>query len=163
MERACVLELSEIDATVVTCVAERAAVDAVAAAPGGVVLRIAPDEAMIVREPGSADRSTAAAFASARRVDRDALVVDASDGWAIWGLTGDSLADAFARLSQLPLADGFAQGEVAHVPAKVLVDGDEVRLLVPAMCREAVRERILAECGDLGVRERTQPRAWEPL
>jgi hypothetical protein len=155
-----VLELSEVAATVVTCVAERAAVAAAATAPG-VVLRIAPDEAMIVREPDAADGSTAAVLASARRVDPDALVVDASDGWAIWGLTGDAVADAFARLTQLPLGDGFAQGEVADVPAKVVVTGGEIRLLVPAMWRDAVRERILADCSDLGIREGTEPRAWE--
>jgi sarcosine oxidase gamma subunit len=164
-----VLELSELAATVVTCVAGPAAVDQVATTPGR-VLRIAPDEAMIVREPGAAEASTAAALAAAARVDADALVLDTSDGWAIWALAGAEALNAFARLSQLSLAGEaprralakgeVAQGEVAHVPAKVVVVGDEIRLLVPAMWRDAVRDRVLADCADLGTRE-TEPRGWE--
>lgn len=175
------LELSELAATVITCVADPAAVDAVATTPGH-VLRIAPDEAMIVREPAAAEASTMASLAVAARVDADALVLDTSDGWAIWALAGDGARIAFARLSQLSLggapsrlafvrgevargevAQGaFAQGAVADVPAKVVVAGDEIRLLVPAMWRDAVRERVLADCADLGVREATEPREWEP-
>ncbi len=153
------LEVAPVDVRVVTCLAAPGAVDRAVAAWSGPSLRVAPDEALLVgvasgREPS--DRApvdpVASASTAAAAVDEDAVVVETTDGWAAWRLHGDGVPDAFARISEVPLPDAFAQGEVAHVRAKVAREADGVLFLVPAMWNVAVRERILADCADLGIR-----------
>jgi hypothetical protein len=148
-----VLELREAGAAVVTCVASAEAIDVVVEAVGGVrACRIAPDEAMLLS--GDAKTVLAAAHRCAADVDVDAVVLDASDGWRGWALEGDTTREGFARLSALELPDeGFAQGEVAGVAVRVVAEPRRVVLLVPAMCSEHVRSRILSRCADLHVRE----------
>jgi len=68
-------------------------------------------------------------------------------------LRGDDLDEAFGRLSAVPLAPGFSQGDVAHVPAKILRSEAAIDLLVPAMWGAYLRERIVARCP--GVVERS--------
>jgi hypothetical protein len=150
-----VLELVPVRVSVVTCVADAGAVDRAAAAWPALVLRVAPDEALLVDEDPALEAALNDVRAAARGVDEDALVVDVTDGWMLWRIRGDAADDAFARISQMPAPQGFAQGEVAHVPAKVVADDRGILLLVPAMWREAVRESVLAECTDLGITEGT--------
>ena len=52
--------------------------------------------------------------------------------------------DMFARLSSLPLPDGegYVQGDVARVAARVFVDGDAVRVCVPAFWEAHLRDRV---------------------
>ena len=65
-------------------------------------------------------------------------------------ISGEGAREAFARLSELELpASGFAQGAVARVGVRVLVDGDRVALVVPAMLASHLRERIEDECSEL--------------
>ena len=74
------------------------------------VHRVAPDEAMLVD-----------ARSAVRVDDPDAVILDATDGWVVFTLVGDAARTAFERLSALELpAEGFAQGDVAHVPARVI-------------------------------------------
>lgn len=154
------LELREARAIVLTCVAEPAAIDAAVAAAGTDALRVAPDEAMLLGDPGR-DPIIETVRSAATGIDPDALVVDTTDGWTLWSLEGEARGEGFARLSHLVPRDGFAQGDVAHVPAKVLVERRWIAILVPSMWRDAVRERILADCADLDIRE-AEPRRWEP-
>lgn len=155
------LELRETRAGVVLCCASADALDAIRAGRDAAVCRTAPDEALVVVPPQAAGRLLAGATGALARADPDAVVLDATDGWCVWTLTGAEGREAFARLSTLLLpAEGFAQGPVAHVPAKVLATPRGLHMLVPAMWREHLRERILAYCADLGVAERTEPRAW---
>jgi sarcosine oxidase gamma subunit len=106
--------------------------------------RIAPEEAMLL---GDVPEDLEAAV---RELDPDALVLDVSDGWTLLELVGPDAREAFARISELELpGSGFVQGEVARVGVRVLVDGDRLRLLVPAMWTEHVRERILADAAEL--------------
>jgi hypothetical protein len=153
-----VRELRPTLASVISCHAAPEALDALEAAQDAYLCRVAPDEVMLIGEGGAAGdlaRITARLFAS----DRDAIVLDATDGWAIWTLQGDDLGDAFAHLSAVPLPDkGFVQGDVAHVPVKVVSVPGTVHFLVPAMWREHLRERILRDCP--GVAERVEPAAW---
>ncbi len=159
MGRGSVLELAATEAALVLCVAEPEAVDAVAELADAI--RIAPDEALLVGSPGSAPDLMAAATDVAAALDEDAVVLDATDGWSIWTLAGDGPREALAYLSALePPEDGVVQGEVARVPAKVLVRGDRVHLLVPAMWGAHLRERIVADCAHLGVVERPHPDPW---
>lgn len=106
--------------------------------------RIAPDEVMVLGETPDAHE------AAVRELDPDALVLDVTDGWGVLELEGRDAREAFARISELELPErGFVQGEVARVGVRVLADGDRLRLLVPAMWTEHVRERILADAAEL--------------
>lgn len=147
-------ELGCDGASVVSCFGEPTALDTLAPA-GAARCRIAPDEAMFVAPPGEA----AALLRDAQAVtagDPHALVFDATDGWAMWTLAGPDARAAFAYLSELKLPDeGFVQGHVANVPARVLAHAERLDLFVPAMWGEHLRSRILSRCP--GVVEVTTP------
>lgn len=84
-----------------------------------------------------------------RRVDRDALIRQATEGWVEVQIQGSDARDVFARMSALRLPDerGYVQGDVAHVAVRVFVDDDVVRLLVPAYWEWHLRRRVEAEAG----------------
>ncbi len=139
------LELRATAFDVVIVHAGAHACDAVAAIASG--LRVAPDEVMLIGQPGAA-LELAARIAGV--VDAHAVVLDETDGWATWSLRGEDARLAFSYLSPLELPEeGFVQGEVAHLPAKVLVRGDAVHILVPSMLSHELRHRLLDRCGHL--------------
>jgi sarcosine oxidase gamma subunit len=139
---------------VVVCVADAAACDAVAVADASAAVRVAPDEVMLVGAPGDADEIARDAASRAAAIDPDALVLDVSDGWAALTLEGDDVHAAFSRLSPLRLPErGFVQGDVARVPAKVVIEPERLLLLVPSMWGEHLRSRIVERCSALGIRE----------
>lgn len=106
--------------------------------------RVAPGEVMLVGETGQKGLD------AIRAADPDAVVEGVSDGWACWILEGHDARDAFARLSELALPDeGFVQGEVTRVAVRVLVRGDRLMLLVPAMWSDHLHRRIRAECPEV--------------
>lgn len=140
------LELVPTGASVVTAVASPEAIDAAEALPG--THRVAPDELMAI--DGSFDRIKEVV----ETADPDALIVDATDGWAAWTLRGDGARPAFAYLSSIELPHvGFVQGDVAHVPVRVVVAEDLLHLFVPAMWGACLRERLLERCRALEIRE----------
>lgn len=151
------LEVSWTPVSVVQVFAEAAALDALAPA-GATRCRVAPDEAMFVREAGAGQallRDAEAVTAG----DPDALIVEGTDGWAVWTLTGDRLPDALERLSHLELdagTNGFTQGDVAHVPARIVIDHGRAHVFVAAMWGAYLRERILGRCADFGVTEASE-------
>ena len=100
--------------------------------------RVAPDE-VIVRGPIAEDLHTAI-----RTVDPDALIREATEGWAEVAVDGADARDVFARLSELRLPDGpgYVQGDVARVPARVFVDDDGIRILVPAYWEAHLLRRV---------------------
>jgi hypothetical protein len=134
---------------VIACLADRAALDAlVPPGLGATTLRVAPDEILVVAPPEVADRVQREITDRVRALDRDALVLDVSDGWAALALRGDDARDAFAYLSPLPPPDpgGWIQGDVARVAAKVLGDPDGgLTILVPAYWGDHLRERIVSD------------------
>jgi len=132
-----VRELRTERVTLTSVFAEPRAIDALD--PGAAVLcRIAPDEALLV---GGAPAGGVA--------DPHAVVLDVTDGWSVFALSGDTPRSAFAYVSAVPLPDeGFVQGDVAHVPVKVIVERDAIRFLVPSMWGEYLRDRILEDCPD---------------
>jgi len=103
--------------------------------------RVAPDE-VIVRGPIAEDLRSAV-----RTVDPDALIREATEGWAEVAVDGNDARDAFARVSELRLPDGpgYVQGDVARVAARVFVDDDGIRVLVPAYWGSHLRRRIEEE------------------
>jgi hypothetical protein len=107
---------------------------------GATLCRVAPREALLVGSDAG-DVSTS---------DPEGIVEDVSDGWAGFELSGDGADEAFARLSELELPDeGFLQGEVARVGAKVIVSADRLTILVPAMLGAFVEERIRTDCAEV--------------
>jgi hypothetical protein len=107
--------------------------------------RVAPDEAMLVDDAGAL---------GVQVDDPHAVTLDATDGWSAFVLAGDAARDAFERLSALELpADGYVQGDVAHVPTRVIAEPGRVTLLAPAMWGAHLRAQILARCASLGIRE----------
>lgn len=75
--------------------------------------------------------------------DADALVLDVTDGWAAVTLSGRDPRGTFAYLSALELpVEGFVQGEVVRVPAKVVVDADRILVLVPSMFGAHLHDRL---------------------
>ena len=143
-------ELRDRPVGVIACAADPAALDRlVPPGHGARTLRLAPDESLVVVEP--------AVVADVRRelddriaaIDADAIVLDVTDGWASLALVGDDADRALSFLSGLdvPVADGFVQGDVARVGAKVLREPDGLLLLVPAYWREHVRVRAIEDAG----------------
>ena len=109
-------------------------------------LRTAGDELLIVTAPTSADAARRRAEEAVAALDPDAVVMDVSDGWAGWRLEGEDAHAAFARLSALELPDdGWVQGDVAHVAAKVIADPEGVLILVPSYWTEHMHARIVSD------------------
>ena len=141
-------ELLATAASVVVAFADAQALD-VLAPVGARTCRVAPDELMFVAEPAAAGRLARDAGAVTAG-DADAVVIDASDGWACWTIAGDDAEVAFARLSELHAPEsGSVCGDVAHVPVRVMGDGGVLHLFVPSMWREYLRRQILARCADV--------------
>ena len=141
-------ELVATAVSVVVAFADAHALDVLAPA-GARTCRVAPDEMMFVAEPATAGRLTRDAGAVTAG-DPDAVVIDASDGWACWTIAGEGTGAAFARLSELHAPDGgFVCGDVAHVPVRVIGDDGALHLFVPSMWRDYLREQILSRCADV--------------
>jgi hypothetical protein len=117
---------------------------------GSVLLRPAPDEAMLLAPPGEAPRVLETASAMLAEKDPTALVLDESDGWSIWTLVGEDARAAFARISALsPPAAGATQGEVAHLPARVVVIPGAIHVVVASMWSDALRDLIVEACPEV--------------
>jgi hypothetical protein len=109
-------------------------------------LRTAPDEALFVGEPAHVDDIVREVGDRIAALDTDALVLDVSDGWAAWSLAGHDAAHAFSYLSPLePPIEGFVQGDVARVGAKVYTEDGALTILVATYHCEHIRERALAD------------------
>jgi hypothetical protein len=126
---------------VVAVLASAAACDGVAAPVGATLCRVAPRELLLIGDFPAADI----------RVDEPtAIVEDVTDGWAAFELRGEDVAEASARLSELPLLEeGFLQGEVARIGAKILVEPGRLTILVPAMLGAFIEERIRIDCAEV--------------
>ena len=154
-------DLVRTQASVVVCAAEPVALDRLASVESASVLRAAPDEVLLVGRPQEGDAIVAAATRLVTDADPDAVVLDSTDGWTVWTLAGPGRTDAFERLSTLELpADGWVQGRVAGVPAKVVVATDAIHVLFPAMWSEHVRALVWTTCSDLGVHDVAEPQPW---
>jgi hypothetical protein len=138
-----VAELRILSPTVIAVLASADAIDALRVPGGATTCRVAPREALVI---GGPDLSAADVVVDGQ----GAIVEDVSDGWAGCALSGDDVHEAFARLSELELPqDGFVQGDVARIGAKVLAAPGRVTILVPAMLGAFVEERIRADCAEV--------------
>jgi hypothetical protein len=146
-----VLELARARAAVVRCFGERPALDAfpsLAALPA----RIAPDELWLVGPRDSAGDLAQRATSYLAAADPEGLVLEHGEAWAVWTVSGSASRGAFARLADFPLPAGpaaFAQGAIAHLPGKILVEGDRLHLIVPIQLAHHVVARVIEACDDL--------------
>ena len=134
--------------SVILCSADAAALDAlVAPGHGARTLRTAPDETLAIARRDAADVVTRELEDRIAALDADALVVDVTDGWSAWALTGSDAARAFSYLSALdpPEPGAFVQGDVARVGTIALGEDDGITILVPAYWGEHVRERAVID------------------
>jgi len=116
--------------------------DRVEAPAGSALLRVAPNEAMLV---GTDDADGVRAD-----VPGAALVEAVSDAWTSFVLEGPDASEAFARVSELRLPEaGWLQGDVAAAAAKVLVEAGTITILVPANLAAHVEERIRADAAEV--------------
>jgi hypothetical protein len=107
--------------------------------------RVAEDELMLLCEPAVAAEVAREVETRLTVLDPDALVLETTDGWAASVIAGAHARERLGSLSRLQLPEhGFVQGEVAHVPAKVLVETDRIRILVPAALEHHLRSRLAA-------------------
>jgi hypothetical protein len=141
-----VLELSHANAAILLCLGPREALD-VLPAEGAFACRIAADELMLVSLIGPLDPGPPAAQLSGV----GGLVVDQSDAFVTWTLAG-AADEAFARLSAIELPGnrpGFVQGAVGGIPAKAIVEGDRIHVLVSSALAYHLPDRVAATCGEL--------------
>lgn len=148
------LTLQPVRAALLTCLATREALDGLAASGSGLCLRIAPDEALLAAPVQDAGAFLCAARASLRTVDAHSLVVDVTDAWAMWALSGPVAAAALGRLTSVPIVGvgegfSFSQGAVAGVPARLLALPDRFCVLVSSTLAHHFRDRVLQWCADM--------------
>jgi hypothetical protein len=146
-----VLELIPTRVSVISCLASHEALVNVEAPDSAYLCWVADDEVMLVGTPLWTALPKAAREALAH--DDDAVILDVSDGWSAWTLAGDGAHEVLHRLSELHLTgDGYAQGDVAHVPVRLIVHAERLHFLVPGMWEEHLRSRIRAAARDLDLR-----------
>ena len=146
------LELTPTRVSVISCLASDEALTEIDAPEDAYLCWVADDEVMLVGTPGATDELQRSAR-EALTEDDDAVVVDVSDGWSAWTLAGDGVGDVLSRLSELDQSgDGYLQGDVAHVPVRLIAHAERLHLLVPAMWEEHLRSRIRAAASDLDLR-----------
>lgn len=155
------LELAAGRLSIVGCLASSEALDRLGPIEGALACRVAPDEVVFLAGDGAADGLVETVTARVTDPDPDAVVLDATDGFALWTLAGEGVREAFSTLSALAVEEGgFEQGDVANVPVRVLARSGRLYLLVPSMWGSYLRERILERCAHLGVREADEPARW---
>jgi hypothetical protein len=150
-----VLELIPIDAAIIACHADRAALGRLEDPTGTIGVGIAPDELWWVgpleAREDLADRAKAALGAGS------SLVVDQSDGWAVFALRGSARQTVLDRLMLAAIPEerpAFVQGAITGVPGKVIALEGVTYLFVPAPVGHHLRDRILSVAADLSPRER---------
>jgi hypothetical protein len=139
---------------VVAGFASAGALDAVEAPAGARACRIASDETAFVCSADAAADVLDAIAPQVARGDSDGFVLDVSDGWTGFTLTGD-VERAFSYLSelQLPGPGAFVQGDVLRVPARVLAWEDHIDLLVPSPWGTYLHDEMLEALRALNVCE----------
>jgi len=154
-----VLELIPTHVCVISCLASHEALVALHPPEAAYLCWVADDELMLVGRPEASDELQRLA-GEALIGDDDAVVLDVSDGWSAWTLSGAGTDDVLERLSELKHSgDGYLQGDVAHVPVRLIAHAERLHLLVPATWEEHLRSRIRAAATGLDLRV-SPPADW---
>jgi hypothetical protein len=149
-----VRELARALIGVVTASAEAGALDMLLVPGRAFACRVADDELLLLCGPPVTDEVAREVATRLAALDPDALVVDTTDGWAAISIAGDDARASFGLLSRLELPDaGFLQGEVVHVPAKVVAGDGRVLILVPSIWEAHLHDRAEKALGHTGPSE----------
>ena len=143
------LELAETHAGVVRVLASSGVLERFPLVRGAIRCRVAPDELLLILPAGPSSEIADRAAEYLAKADPHGLVADQSSGFVVWTLAGSGAAEAFARLSAVPPAGGFLQGQIAGVPAKAVVLEDRIHVLVAASYAAYVEARIRDSSADL--------------
>ena len=108
------------------------AIDALTAPAGVRAGRVAGDEVLWVGADGSIGTLLESLQSQLASLGNRAAVVDHSDGYALFTLTGEARGELFARLSSIrvPAGGGFVQGNFAGVPARIFCSADRIEVIV---------------------------------
>ena len=108
------------------------ALDALTPPPGVRAGRVAGDEVLWVGEAGTIDALLTALRAQLGALGNRSAVVDHSDGYALFTLSGEQRGELFSRLSsiRIPADGGFVQGSFAGVPARIFCSADRLEVIV---------------------------------
>lgn len=112
-------------------VAQPAALDTASWPAGSTVLRLAPDDVLLLAP-------------EAPSVDDTHAIVEPDAGWSVLWLTPTDFADHVAPHIEweLPAAGALGQGKVAGVPAKVLIRTDLVLVACQSCFAHELTERL---------------------
>ncbi|HEY7628730.1 MAG TPA: hypothetical protein VH761_16785 [Ilumatobacteraceae bacterium] len=111
-------------------VARPEAIDALVAPPGGAVLRIAPDDAIVSGIAGI-------------DVDDPHAIVEPEYAFVHWKLAPSEFAEVERHIEwPLPRRGQLGQGLIAGVPAKIAIEDDHVVLVVSASLAHELMERL---------------------
>jgi hypothetical protein len=146
-----VRELARALIGVVTASAEAGALDLLLVPGRAFACRVADDELLLLSAPPVTDEVAREVATRLAALDPDALVTDTTDGWAAISVVGDDARASFGLLSRLELPEaGFLQGEVEHVPAKVVAGDGRVLILVPSIWGAHLHDRAAKALGHTG-------------
>jgi hypothetical protein len=111
------------NAAKVRCFAPPEVLDGLPTPAGALRGRIAPNEVVFVGAPGRAAALAAHCEAAVGPLGARSLVVDHTDGWSFFTITGERAEDVFRRVSMVPLPAGgdepvFFMGRICDVAAK---------------------------------------------
>lgn len=149
------LEFASAQSVVIHCFAEPNVLDMLRRPKGAMAFRIAVEEIICISARAEGAAVLAALSADLASMDPHALMLDRSDAWAVFTLSGPDRANAFARLCTTPLPQppAFLQGDIAAVPAKAVIQNDRIHLMVNSTLGDHLRQRIIRGCADLDPRE----------
>jgi sarcosine oxidase gamma subunit len=127
------------------------ALDKLTPPPGVRAGRVAGDEVLWVGERGKAGKLVQTLGAELSGYGNRATVVDHSDGYALFSLTGPGRDELFARLSsiRIPAVDAFVQGNFAGVPARTFRLADRLEVIVTSDVAWFVSGRLEHAAHDL--------------
>jgi sarcosine oxidase gamma subunit len=133
------------------------ALDKLTPPPGVRAGRVAGDEVLWVGDPGLADELVQGLGSQLSGYGNRAAVVDHSDGYALFTLSGEGREDLFARLSsiRLPETDAFLQGNFAGVPARIFRTHEQLEVIVTSDVAWFVGGRLEHAAHDLADRGAT--------
>jgi hypothetical protein len=108
------------------------ALDKLTPPPGVRAGRVAGDEVLWVGDSGRVGELLETLGAELSGYGNLATVVDHSDGYALFALTGPERNEVFSRLSSIrvPETDAFVQGNFAGVPARTFCSADRLEVIV---------------------------------
>jgi hypothetical protein len=146
-----VREITRTLVGVVTASAEAGALDVLLVPGRASACRAADDELLLLCAPPVTDEVAREVATRLAALDPDALVTDTTDGWTAISVVGDDARASFGLLSRLELPEaGFLQGEVVHVPAKVVAGDDRLLILVPSIWEAHLHDRARKALGHTG-------------